>query len=119
MTIAETIACSGLRENWVKNYTMKNRLSKVIVKTVERVRIRDVVYFKAHLRHQKTSNFFDFRANSETITCSLSSKAANFKFLILDVFRFSIKLCGAGESLPSRFFSFRSNISIPIRENRF
>jgi len=119
MANSETIAWSDLQENWVKKYTLKNRVSNVTAKIIAGVSRRSASYFKGYRRCQKPFNFFDFKANSKTIVYSLSSKAANFKFRVLNVFQIFIKLHDLGDARPLRGFRFRLNIGIPIRENRF
>ncbi len=116
---AETIACSGLRGNWVKNYIKKNRHCNGNFKTHRPCASSGLVYCNRYQAHRKTAYFFYCNRNSEMIYCGHCTDLSYCKIELLDVFRKRLQLGGAGESRPSRFFRFRLIFGIPIRENRF
>jgi len=116
---SETIACSGLRENYVKNYPEKNSDCNRNLKTHERIASSGSGYCNRYRLYRKTLYFSYCNLNSEMICCGSFSDLSYCKTGFSSVFRKSLQLSASGEARPSGVFKFRVFFGIPIRENRF
>jgi len=116
---SNTVACSGLRENYVKNYTEKNSDCNRNLKTHGRITYSAFVYCNRYRLYRKTLYFSYCNLNSEMICCDSFSDLSYCKSGFSSVFRKSLQLSASGDAHPSEVFRFRVIIDIPIRENRF
>jgi len=116
---AEIIACSGLRENCVKNYTEKNRDCNRNLKTHECLASSGSSYCNRYRLCRKTLYFLYCNLNSVLIAWSCFSDLSYCKIGFSNVFRKSLQLSTSEDARPAGVFRFRVFFGIPIRENRF